>query len=163
MHFRKYPVNERYFDVWSPNMAYILGFVLADGSVSRHSLRVEVAKRDIEVLEFIRSELCPTARILHSQKGTARRLNINSVVLVKSLAKYGIIKNKTGKEHINFHIPQELFGDFIRGLFDGDGWVCLRRNSIESGIVSRRQPLCIKYKRNAAISDTSRLENATVS
>lgn len=31
---RKYHINEDYFKHWSPNMAYILGFFLADGTIT---------------------------------------------------------------------------------------------------------------------------------
>lgn len=42
---------------------------------------------------------------------------------------------KTGKEFVP-NIPRKFLGPYIRGIFDGDGWVCLRRNSVECGIVS---------------------------
>ena len=29
----KYPVNEKFFDAWSSEMAYVLGFIFADGSL----------------------------------------------------------------------------------------------------------------------------------
>lgn len=57
---RKHNVNENYFDNWSPNIAYILGFITADGYNSYRGLEITVNVKDISVLEFIRNEIGST-------------------------------------------------------------------------------------------------------
>jgi intein/homing endonuclease len=139
---RLYKVKENYFDNWSHNMAYILGFITADGSVeARGVLSVELAEKDIEVLEFIRNEISPQSPIKITKKKGKRyiRLRINSTQIISSLQQYSIIPNKTYLVKLNFDIPRNYLGDYLRGLFDGDGWVHCRRNTIESGIVSKSE------------------------
>ena len=52
---RIYELNEDYFETWSHEMAYILGFISADGSINKQktSLSIELQMRDKKVLEFI--------------------------------------------------------------------------------------------------------------
>jgi hypothetical protein len=134
---RLYPVLHNYFRNWSSNMAYILGFITADGNVckNKRTLSIDLAAKDIYVLEFIRSNICPAAKLSYRQSVNSYRLRINSTELCNDLCGLGVIPNKTGKEYLP-SVPGEFLGDYIRGLFDGDGWVFHRRNSIECGICS---------------------------
>lgn len=124
-------------------MAYILGFISADGSIDKDSksLSIELQIRDQEILEFIRQQIVPTAPITITKKKDKEycRLRINSTKLIESLAIYNVIPNKTFTIKIDFDIPQQFLGDYVRGLFDGDGWVTCRRNTIEFGICSGSQ------------------------
>lgn len=122
-------------------MAYILGFITADGSVNKYSLRIELAIKDKDVLEFIRDEISPTKQITTCFKNEKEYccLKIHSKKLIESLNKFNIVPNKTYNIRLDFNIPQEYLGDYLRGLFDGDGWVYCRRNSIECGIVSHEE------------------------
>lgn len=54
---RKYQINEDFFKCWSPNMAYILGFFLADGVVSGEAQTVSIAQKEFEILDQIRHEM----------------------------------------------------------------------------------------------------------
>lgn len=119
-------------------MAYILGFIYTDGSVDKYTLSFELQARDVEVLEFIRNELCPEA-IIEQRTKKARsyvRLRIHSRALIISLNQLGVYANKSLTVKLGCIIPKEYVGDFVRGTFDGDGWVHCRRNSIETGFVS---------------------------
>jgi hypothetical protein len=137
---RIYDVKEDYFETWSHEMAYILGFVSADGSVEndQRTLSIELQLRDKEILEFIQKQISPTSPIKITKKKDKEycRLRINSVSLIKSLQKYNVVPNKTFSIRLNFDIPKQFWGDYLRGLFDGDGWVHCRRNTIEFGICS---------------------------
>jgi LAGLIDADG-like domain/WhiA LAGLIDADG-like domain len=137
---RIYDVKEDYFETWSHEMAYILGFISADGSINKEktSLAIELQMRDKEVLEFIQRQISPTAPIKTTKKKEREycRLRINSKKLIQSLRKYNVVPNKTFTIRIDFDIPKEFLGDYVRGLFDGDGWITCRRNTIEFGICS---------------------------
>ena len=56
---RTYSVNDNYFDVESPNMAYILGFLAADGSVSKscNEIKIGLSAVDKDFLQMIANEL----------------------------------------------------------------------------------------------------------
>ncbi len=127
----KYRKNDTFFDTWSPDMAYILGFIVADGNVGSNNniLSLTLSAKDVDVLEFIRSKLSPDTKIgRRSRDVNGKILNyvsfaIRSYKIIYSLETRGVVSRKTGKETIPDGIPEEFLGDFLRGLFDGDGCV----------------------------------------
>ena len=118
-------VNENYFKTWSPEMAYILGFILADGCIVKgiykgysDALKFGVQKRDIDILEKIKKELSSNHKI--SPSLNAFHLGITSQIIVDDLKKLGIIYRKSLRENVPI-VPREYIKDFIRGVIDGDG------------------------------------------
>jgi hypothetical protein len=130
---KKYNNNEEFFSKWSKDMAYILGFVTADGYVSdvKWCVQISLQERDVEILEYIKKCISPERPIYYYKReikisnagniGSYVRLNISSKDIVKSLVKFGIIPRKTGKETLPIGLPDLYIGDYLRGLFDGDG------------------------------------------
>lgn len=124
---RKYECNHDYFSKWSSNMAYILGFISADGNVYKNSVRIDLQPRDISVLNFIRLNISPKSKIEIKHKGKSRALNLNSSKMVETLANYNIVPNKSHSIHIDYRIPNKYRMDFLRGVFDGDGTVYIHK------------------------------------
>ena len=121
----KYKCNEHYFQqILTSNQAYILGFIWADGSLSRRSgLSISIKESDIEILEFIRKELssdCPIS-IYTIRSNSYARLCINRVNIYESLLQLGLGKNKSQNNAPIPSFSESLFPHFLRGLFDGDG------------------------------------------
>ena len=125
---RNYPrlaINEHYFKTWSPEMAYILGYVLADGCIIEGtykgysgSLKLGVQTRDIDILEKIKKQLKSEHKI-SIVKGAAH-LGIASQTIVNDLKSLGIIYRKSLRENVPT-VPHKYKKDFIRGVIDGDG------------------------------------------
>jgi len=135
-HGRKNTVNKQFFNVIdTERKAYWLGFIMADGCVSRVSsidprpnrFTFHISSKDREHLKQFNSDIESTYKIRDIiPKGTYSenpmcQLVINSVEFVTNLMKHGICERKTGKEHIPSSIPEELICHFIRGFLDGDG------------------------------------------
>ncbi|WP_242227271.1 helix-turn-helix domain-containing protein [Bacillus cereus group sp. BfR-BA-01315] len=54
---RKYNLNEDYFKRWSNNMAYILGFFIADGVITKDNQTVSISQKESAILEDIKIKL----------------------------------------------------------------------------------------------------------
>ena len=120
--------NINYFEkIDTPNKAYILGFITADGGVVERTLGIEVKREDDDVLKFIASEINPNATIKPSKYGGKddSRVIFCSIKMINDLAKYGVIRNKskTIQRVPEELIPKELLCYYFRGLIDGDGCV----------------------------------------
>ena len=126
---------ENYFEnIDTPNKAYLLGFITADGAIVNDILSIEVKEDDKEVLEFARKEINPFATLTPSRG--CIRVCFGAKQLAYDLRKYGIVQNKS--KTINNvpveYIPKNLLPFYFRGLIDGDG--CIHKNgklSIYSG------------------------------
>ncbi len=123
----RYETNVDYFNTWSSKMAYILGFITADGCVDEeYRLQISLNTKDTCVLDFIKSEIRPTSKYIYRNQKNGDKvypqvcLSIYSKPLVLSLNKLEVIPRKTNHEKLP-NIPEEFKGDFLRGLFDGDG------------------------------------------
>ena len=128
--FNKVSWDRTYFDtIDTPNKAYWLGFINADGCVHKKSkyISIDIGKRDEEHLVKFAKELhgVPDKMIhntIHSQTGNPlSHLYLCSNHVVKVFEELGITEVKSGKEQ---YINTNFDKDFIRGMIDGDG--CIR-------------------------------------
>ncbi|MCC3357358.1 LAGLIDADG family homing endonuclease [Bacillus sp. REN16] len=118
---RQYTLNEPYFKEWSNNMAYILGFILADGCISGATQTVTIAQKEPEILEKIKIELGSNYPLQQNKKTGVYLLNLNSKILKEDLINiHGISQNKS-LSVLFPHVPNEYLHHFVRGYFDGDG------------------------------------------
>ena len=119
--------NENFFKKWSAEMAYVLGFFAADGTMiknKREAHFIEFSNTDKNLLEKIKKTLNSNHKISFRKRNKnwkqAYRLQIGSRVMFNDLTKIGLTQNKT-KIMALPKIPNKYFSHFIRGYFDGDG------------------------------------------
>lgn len=126
---RKYPCNDDFFKTQSPDMAYVLGFLAADGNVSKKENRIaiNILAQDKAILEQIRTLTGITRPITsYIRKETGHEvctLSNWSFTWKQDLEKYGIIPNKTYTLCPPTLLNPEYRIDYIRGFFDGDGCI----------------------------------------
>ena len=127
--------NEHYFEnIDSPNKAYLLGFITADGAIVNDVLSIEVQEEDVDVLHFAKQEINPYATLTPT-RGCVR-VSFGAKQIGLDLKKYGIVQNKSKTIQtvpIDL-IPESLLPYYFRGLIDGDGSISIDgRVSIYSG------------------------------
>lgn len=130
----KYKVNENFFDKWKPEMAYVLGYLYADGSLEDapylRGKYIRVTSVDestiIKIKTWLQSEHKIVALKPNKNQKTKIRylLRIGSHKLYNSLSKIGLYPNKSLTIRLP-EIPTKFVHHFVRGYFDGDGCVNL--------------------------------------
>ena len=129
---RKYNLDINYFDeIDTPNKAYILGFLYADGYNNRinNTVVLSLKREDEEILEKINTELKnekPIYRYDYINNYDGKERHMSEVIfaskhMCESLEKLGVIQNKTFTITFPNFLKENLYPHFIRGLFDGDG------------------------------------------
>ena len=129
---RKYNIDINYFDeIDTPNKAYILGFLYADGYNNRinNTVVLSLKREDEEILEKINKELKnekPIYRYDYINNYDGKERHMSEVIfaskhMCESLEKLGVIQNKTFTITFPNFLKENLYPHFIRGLFDGDG------------------------------------------
>jgi intein-encoded DNA endonuclease-like protein len=123
---KKDAVNEQFFKTWGSEMAYILGYIFADGNInwkpekSYRALTITASEKDKEHLEKIRLKLKSTKELLYSASTKSYRLIVNNKTICMDLMKLGLVPKKSLS--IRFpNIPEKFLRHFIRGIIDGDG------------------------------------------
>jgi hypothetical protein len=136
---RRFKFDFDYFEkIDSEEKAYILGFIYADGCMSKvqNYIRIIIHSKDIDVLEKINKSLGSNYPIKKVKGKDHVDLTLCSKKTREDLGKLGCLPNKT--YHLDFpDINPSLKRHFIRGFFDGDGCFTfsLERNRFSVKIV----------------------------
>ena len=142
-HFRKYAINQYYFDnIDCEEKAYFLGFLYADGCNHKNNTKISMflKEEDKDILIKLNNLLQPDkpltyrkARIGNAQYG----MQISNKRISDNLNVLGCTPNKTFTLNFptNTQVPNNFLIHFIRGYFDGDGWLGKKDISITSSNV----------------------------
>lgn len=122
-------INKDFFKKWNSEMAYVLGFLFADGNIvctkrGTWFWSLQITDKDIlfKIKEIMQSEhKISLKKIIKNNKKTYR-LQIGSKEMCEDLIKYGVKQRKSLDMKFP-EIPKPYFSDFLRGYFDGDGGV----------------------------------------
>jgi DNA-binding transcriptional regulator WhiA len=118
------PINRNFFKKWTNEMAYVLGFIYADGSMSHQLDYFSISQKEKEILEKIKRLMQAEHVIIHHKHQDLYTLYIGAGELVKDLVKLGVTPRKSLT--IKFpDMPEQCVSHFIRGYFDGDGSINL--------------------------------------
>lgn len=130
----KYKVNENFFKHWNSDMAYVLGFIFADGSMENapylRGKYLRIFNTDLEIIENIKNKLDSLHKIVRISLKTNPRpcymLRIGSHKIYDDLGKLNVFPKKSLNMEMPA-IPKKYFRDFLRGYFDGDGCVTIEK------------------------------------
>ena len=133
-------VNQNFFQSWSPQMAYVLGFILADGAIedvqkSSRTCYTSMVSKDLSILNKIRQAMGSyhniykrIPKLLTFPNGKQYLpsiifyLRIGSKLMYNDLLTLGVTPRKSLT--ISFpSILQEYLPFLVRGYFDGDGCI----------------------------------------
>lgn len=113
-------------------MSYILGFIVADGSISKRrdrkdSYLMNITNKEKKHLENISNAMSSRYKIGLKRSGyTGKKdcyyIQISNKEICKDLINLGILPRKTYNLG-PIQVPDNYFSDFVRGFFDGDGSV----------------------------------------
>jgi hypothetical protein len=137
-----YDVNENYFDVIdTEEKAYWLGLLTADGCIfkSSNGIRLSLMHSDHNHVEKFKKSIESEHPIEirksggYSDTALVSTLTITNKHLHQALINLGFSSVKTLNERPAKQIPEHLIHHYIRGIFDGDGWITYGYNYREIG------------------------------
>jgi hypothetical protein len=117
--------NKDFFKKWSHDMAYVLGFLYADGNIvatKRGNYYIAFYTSDRELLVRIKKILKSEHKIScrTSETGKVYRIQVGSKEWFTDMARHGLHPGKARRMRLPTISPT-YFGSFVRGYFDGDG------------------------------------------
>jgi len=122
-------VNEDFFEnINEPDKAYILGFIMADGSINESSNALIIDQKNLEKTLLIEiAERIGRGIKVKAQKGrNTVRIWVGNKKLIKDLKKWGVSERKAKTlsfERVIKGVSKNLWPHFLRGYLDGDGYI----------------------------------------
>jgi hypothetical protein len=110
---------------WRADIAYIVGLITTDGSLSKDGRHIVFVYKDIDQLDTFKDILHLKVKIgtrssSYKPNKEYYHVQFSNIKLYKFLLKIGLTPNKT-KTIGALQIPDQFFADFLRGHIDGDG------------------------------------------
>ena len=126
--FRQDARDPNFLEEMNELSAYLIGFILTDGSISQQKgkkERITLANTDFEIMSKLHPIISPrrklyTREMKKKEHKTAYSLVNTNVDAISTLKKLGIDSDKTFNVRLP-NLPTELYRHFVRGVLDGDG------------------------------------------
>jgi hypothetical protein len=119
---RKYEFDETFFEnIDTPEKAYWLGMLYADGNIYKNQMTIKLHKNDVEHLYKLK-HCISSKHPIHEGEHTYNFI-IGSKKLTQQLKNQGLVYNKSLIVEYPYLMLHELHRHFIRGVFDGDGCI----------------------------------------
>ena len=108
---------------WSPEFAYAIGLLTADGCLSKDGRHIDLTSKDRAQIVLFKKCLGLTTKVSakNSSAGNkAYHTQFGDVLFYRFLESIGLTPAKS-KTISSVLVPSQYFLDFLRGYFDGDG------------------------------------------
>lgn len=136
---QKHNFNEDYFEkIDTEDKAYFLGFIVADGNISKDTNCVKIIQKETYVLYEFKKYIQFEGEIYTSKNRNISTISISSEKTKKDLHNLGLFSNKTMTVQYP-NVPEHLQNHFMRGVFDGDGCISIhhdKRDNSDRGQVN---------------------------
>jgi len=132
---RRYFVNDDFFKIWSHDMAYVLGLWWADGWIGGKIFSICLHEKDSYLLSNILCKMNSSYPV--RTYGNYSVFNIRSQEIIKDIKSLGGTERKSLTVRLPI-IKEGFFSSFVRGLWDGDGYVHINKykKRVSSSVVS---------------------------
>ena len=117
---------------WGPELAYAVGLITADGSLSKDGRHINFTSKDIDQIQTFQKCLeLEDIKIGEKQSGYTDKIyhqvQFGDVLFYQFLQNIGLHANKS-LTMTSLKIPSDYFFDFVRGEWDGDGTIYCSRD-----------------------------------
>ena len=112
---------------WTPDLAYVVGLIASDGSLSKDGRHISFTSKDEQLALLYRNIIRPAAKLARKSSGSNRKklyylVQFSDTSFYDFLICVGLTPNKSLTMPA-LDIPKQYFADFLRGEFDGDGCI----------------------------------------
>lgn len=132
-------VNIHYFDIIdSEEKAYLCGLFNADGCVytkgtkAGNLFNIQLQKQDGYMIDFIKERLNINRQVVIDKRDESCSISLVNNYFVSKLMSLGITEGKDNR--FMPKVPNELKRHWLRGLFDGDGSITIKKRSARHNV-----------------------------
>lgn len=115
---------------WDRNNTYIFGWIMSDGCLklegrNKTALAVRISSNDLDIMQWLHNKLCIGNKI-YDQGKNGYQIKYRNKESIELMILHGLTMRKSLTMEYPC-IPEDVFSDFLRGYFDGDGSIVLRQ------------------------------------
>lgn len=143
----KYQYNNDFFDEYSLESAWFLGWILTDGYLHEKYVDVRIHSNDSDVIFKLKDAIGYDGPLYdYSNRGNFG-IRIHGKEIVSQLTTLGVpLNNKSLTARFPEELPEVYFWDFARGVTEGDGWITRgSEGSITVGVCGVATDLLIPF------------------
>lgn len=125
----RYPYDEHFFDkIDTEQKAYVLGLWYADGTNHESTNSIHLCLKDVDLVYTVKA-LFDTEHPVYTSRTDYAAFVLHGKHISSTLARLGCRQQKslTATFPTEMQVPKELMPHFIRGYFDGDGCIHIRK------------------------------------
>lgn len=131
---QKHAINDMFFEIMTPQSAYWLGFIAADGNVCKNLVQIDLAIKDRAHLERFKIDLSSSHPVTNRTVDYEQaRFAFSNQKIANDLRKLGILERKTF-DCKPWNGPEHLLRHYWRGVIDGDGSLYEAGNKLNIGL-----------------------------
>ena len=125
-------MTKNFIPAWDGNLAYAIGLFVSDGHLSIDGRHLDFTSKDLELIDNFKTALSLGTKISKKtrDKSTDKKyycVRFGYIQLYNFFLSLGIPQQKS-KNIEKVEVPDRLFFDFVRGLLDGDGNICMNNH-----------------------------------
>lgn len=134
----KYEKREDFFtNINTEEQTYLLGWIAADGSIRNRTLHIELNRKDVKILKYFKNLISKNSPIVNRKRNNNCYITISSTKIIEDICISlnvlpGSKQNKIKLPSLNVN----LIRHFVRGFFEGDGWISVYNNYLKCGIAT---------------------------
>jgi intein-encoded DNA endonuclease-like protein len=130
-----YYYNLNFFDKINEESSYFIGLLFADGSINNKGrVTLNLSEKDVELIQIFKKKLKTNKPIFSVKKTNSSSFSFQNKIISEQLNNFGLIPNKSLILKFSEKIPNEFLKDYIRGYFDGDGCVSIKKGKNTSSL-----------------------------
>lgn len=141
--FKYDDINEEFFSLWSPGMAWVLGLIFTDGNLQnsvQNGLRVSISSVDYELLDKVRNLMQSKREIKKKAQSYDKNKYIYQFEFYREKMRSDIQElGLTERKSLTMQfpkVPEAYVRHFIRGCWDGDGSVYFESEKLRADYVT---------------------------
>ena len=147
---RKLSLNQSIFSEITPNSAYWVGFLMADGGICNTTISLSLAITDIfHILKF-KAFMGAGQKVIKSKPKTFGKyidkgqvgISVHSSTMVDDLSTFGVVPRKSKTASVKI---LEFNPHFWRGVIDGDGCIGMMRKEYPTLELVGSEQLCRQF------------------
>ena len=147
-------IDDYFEKIDTPEKAYFLGLLLADGAVTKDKDRadqisLELQEEDIEILRTFKKQISSDVEVRKSERPGRKitcKFAVRSDKMSEDLEKFNIIPNKTYLVD-DLIPPANFIVDFIRGFVDGDGSIYYSKDKWHLSLTGHSQKMLQDFQK----------------